>query len=79
MAGPNLEIFRFGLYLFFPLAIMAHFGNPDWYRRHVLPYKDRIIPKDNKQKLPHTHSEVVAELERRKAERLRRKLENEQS
>lgn len=37
MAGPNLEIFKFGLYVFFPVAIMFHYGNPEWYERHVLP------------------------------------------
>lgn len=37
MAGPNLEIFKFGLYLFFPLAIMVHYGDVAWYNRNVLP------------------------------------------
>ena len=37
MAGPNVELFKFGLYLFFPLAIMIHVGDPDWYERHVRP------------------------------------------
>lgn len=78
MAGPRLEIFRFGFYLFFPLIVMAHFGDPDWYKRNVLPYKDRLIPKEKDIKLPHTHSGVVAELERRKTERQRRRLETQQ-
>ena len=37
MAGPNLELFKFGMYLFFPLAVMVHYGDPEWYQRNVLP------------------------------------------
>src|SRR3984957_15057047 len=42
MAGPNLEIFRFGLYLFVPLFALLHFGDPSWYHNHVLPVSPRI-------------------------------------
>ena len=37
MAGPNLEVFKFGLYLFVPMFALLHFGDPDWYHNHVLP------------------------------------------
>ena len=37
MGGPGLEIFKFSLYLFVPVAALIHFGDPDWYRRNVLP------------------------------------------
>ncbi len=37
MGGPNLEIFKFSLYLFIPIAALVHFGDPDWYRANVLP------------------------------------------
>ncbi|TIA92553.1 hypothetical protein E3P99_00543 [Wallemia hederae] len=37
MGGPNLEIFKFAAYLFFPIAFMYHFGDPDWYDRHIEP------------------------------------------
>jgi hypothetical protein len=37
MAGPNLEVFKFGLYVFFPVAMMVHYGNPVWYQKHVIP------------------------------------------
>lgn len=40
MAGPNLEIFKFGLYVFFPVAILVHYGNPVWYQKHVIPVRD---------------------------------------
>ncbi|KAF8921544.1 hypothetical protein CPB85DRAFT_1428524 [Mucidula mucida] len=44
MGGPNLEIFKFSLYLFIPIAALVHFGDPDWYRANVLPYKDKLFP-----------------------------------
>lgn len=37
MAGPNLEIFKFSLYLLVPIGALLHFGDPDWYRNHVIP------------------------------------------
>ena len=37
MGGPNLEIFKFTLYLFVPIAALIHFGNPEWYRTKVVP------------------------------------------
>lgn len=63
MAGPHLEVFKFGvrpclrdplqelmriaqLYVFFPIAIMIHYGDPDWYAKHVLPYKDAFVRAD---------------------------------
>lgn len=48
MAGPNLEVFKFGLYLFFPLAIMIHYGDPDWYRNNVLPIRDQFWPDERR-------------------------------
>ena len=37
MGGPNLEIFKFTLYLVVPLAALIHFGDPEWYRTKVVP------------------------------------------
>jgi len=37
MGGPNLEIFKFTLYLCVPLAALIHFGDPEWYRTTVVP------------------------------------------
>ena len=37
MGGPNLEIFKFTLYLVVPLAALIQFGNPEWYRTTVVP------------------------------------------
>lgn len=36
MGGPNLEVFKFAVYVFFPVAMMLHYGDPEWYRRNVL-------------------------------------------
>lgn len=40
MAGPNLEVLKFGFYLFFPIATLVHYGNPAWYQKHVIPVKN---------------------------------------
>ena len=42
MGGPNLEIFKFSLYLFVPIAALVHFGDPEWYRTTVVPV--RFVP-----------------------------------
>ena len=39
MGGPNLEVFKFSLYLFFPLATLVHYSNPRWYQEHVVPVR----------------------------------------
>jgi protein PET100 len=39
MGGANLELFRFAFYLFFPVAALFHYGNPEWYNQHVLPVR----------------------------------------
>lgn len=43
MGGPNLEIFKFSLYLICPILALVHFGDPDWYRQHVVPVGDQFI------------------------------------
>ncbi|ESK91995.1 hypothetical protein Moror_10361 [Moniliophthora roreri MCA 2997] len=48
MGGPNLEIFKFSLYLFVPIFAFIKFGDPDWYRNIVVPYKDQLFPPDEK-------------------------------
>ena len=39
MGGPNLEVFKFSVYVFFPVVMLFHFGNPDWYAKNVLPVR----------------------------------------
>ncbi|PWN98118.1 hypothetical protein FA09DRAFT_329748 [Tilletiopsis washingtonensis] len=70
MAGPNVELFKFGLYLFFPLAIMIHVGDPDWYERHVRPIRDSFWPSpDTLYVPPRDQASIKSELERLRAER----------
>lgn len=75
MAGPNLELFKFGIYLFFPIGMMYYYGNPEWWFDHVLPYKEKFFPQEKMAKppLPQDHSAVRRELDRIKAERLARR------
>jgi hypothetical protein len=47
MGGPNLELFRFAFYVFFPVAMLVHYGDPDWYSRHVLPVRTRDTPLEH--------------------------------
>ncbi|KAG9006741.1 hypothetical protein FRB94_013865 [Tulasnella sp. JGI-2019a] len=72
MAGPNLELFKFGVYVFFPVAIMLHYGNPDWYIENILPYRERFWPSPSvtASRIPHNSTELQNELERLKSRRL---------
>ncbi|GAO13880.1 uncharacterized protein UV8b_03886 [Ustilaginoidea virens] len=61
MGGINLEIFKFGLYVMFPIGIMYHFGtNLD--SRFSVP---NFYPKPEEcNRLPRDRDEVKAEYER---------------
>jgi hypothetical protein len=37
MAGPNLEVFKFGVYVFFPVLMLLRYGDSKWYQNHVIP------------------------------------------
>ena len=37
MAGPNLEVFKFGVYVFFPVLMLLRYGDSEWYQNHVIP------------------------------------------
>lgn len=43
MGGPNLEIFKFSIYLFVPIAALIHFGDPEWYKSTVIPVCPTLI------------------------------------
>lgn len=79
MGGPNLEVFKFALYVFFPVAMMLHYGDPEWYRRNVLSYKDRIFPPDDRlvTKLPTDQTALKEELAKIRARKAERKAEME--
>ncbi|KAK7187188.1 hypothetical protein DPSP01_003992 [Paraphaeosphaeria sporulosa] len=81
MAGPNLEVFKFGMYIMFPIGIMYYFGTnldgkfsvPDFW------------PKpEQTHRIPYEREEIKAELERLKArnaemKRLRERREREEA
>ncbi|KAJ1035737.1 hypothetical protein NDA13_000397 [Ustilago tritici] len=74
MAGPNLELFKFGVYLFFPLAVMVHYGDPEWYHRNVLPIRDQFWPKEESlYRPPRNSDDVKSALDEMKAKRLARR------
>ncbi|KAF9483775.1 hypothetical protein BDN70DRAFT_851071 [Pholiota conissans] len=79
MGGPNLEIFKFSIYLFVPIAALVHFGDPDWYRSTVIPYRDKLFPSlgRNDMHIPKEQSAIREELARIKAERLARRAQRE--
>ena len=39
MAGPNLEVFKFAVYVFFPVLVFLHYGDPEWHRTNVIPVR----------------------------------------
>jgi len=53
MAGPNLEAFKFGLYVFFPVIMLLKYGDSEWYQNNVVPVS-----------IPATLQETVAWLPR---------------
>ncbi|SHO77519.1 Uncharacterized protein MSYG_1859 [Malassezia sympodialis ATCC 42132] len=58
MAGPNMEVFRFGLYLLFPLGFMLYFGDPSFYEKHVLPLRDRFTPPETGFRQPRSLDDI---------------------
>ncbi|THH14327.1 hypothetical protein EW146_g5988 [Bondarzewia mesenterica] len=81
MAGPNLEVFKFAVYVFFPVLVFLHYGDPEWYNTNVIPYKERIFPSEQKttRTLPTNHLSVREELERIKAQKVARRAEKDQA
>ncbi|CAL1704109.1 unnamed protein product [Somion occarium] len=79
LRGGNLEVLKFSVYVFFPVALMIHFGDPDWYNKHVTPYKDHIFPPDHKlvTKLPTDQASLREELAKIKAKKLEKLAERE--
>lgn len=67
MGGINLEVFKFGMYLLFPIGTMYYFGtNLD--SRFVVP--DFWPKPENANKVPTDREEIREELERLRARRL---------
>ncbi|KAH0609846.1 uncharacterized protein H6S33_012392 [Morchella sextelata] len=70
MGGSNLEVFKFGMYIMFPIAVMYYFGtNLD--NRFSVP---NFWPKENEtHKIPFDRDEIKAELERLRKRRLEKR------
>ncbi|KAI0097076.1 hypothetical protein F4814DRAFT_125413 [Daldinia grandis] len=77
MGGLNLEVFKFGMYVMFPIGIMYYFGtNLD--ERFAVP--DFWPKAEQANKVPMDRDEIHAELQRLRARRLYlrdKRLENE--
>ncbi|XXH04426.1 alpha 1,2 mannosyltransferase [Hypoxylon texense] len=77
MGGLNLEVFKFGMYVMFPIGIMYYFGtNLD--ERFSVP--DFWPKPEQANKVPTDKDEIHAELQRLRARRLYlrdKRLENE--
>ena len=43
MAGPNLEVFKFGLYVFFPVLMLLKYGDSEWYQNNVIPVSAPVV------------------------------------
>jgi len=72
MGGPNLEIFKFGMYIMFPIAWMYYFGT-NLENRFAVP--DFWPKPESTYKIPFEKEEIHSELERLKRRRLeQRKL-----
>ncbi|KAK3399273.1 hypothetical protein B0T20DRAFT_478636 [Sordaria brevicollis] len=67
MGGLNLEVFKFGMYVMFPIGIMFYFGtNLD--QRFTVP--DFWPKPENANKVPFDREEIHEELQRLRARRL---------
>ncbi|KAL2124430.1 hypothetical protein VTJ04DRAFT_795 [Mycothermus thermophilus] len=67
MGGLNLEVFKFGVYVMFPIGIMYYFGTNLDSRFSVPDFWPR---PEQTNKVPFEREEIHAELERLRARRL---------
>ncbi|KAG0139380.1 hypothetical protein CROQUDRAFT_85153 [Cronartium quercuum f. sp. fusiforme G11] len=80
MAGPNLELVKFGMYVFFPIALMIHYGDPEWYRKFVLPDKREFLRMDRPEPTPPRNmTELKRDLQELKNQRDKRLLHSNQT
>ncbi|MCJ1265370.1 hypothetical protein MMC22_005247 [Lobaria immixta] len=70
MGGTNLEIFKFGMYIMFPIGWMYYFGT-NLESRFSVP--DFWPKPENTHRIPFERGELEEELERLKKERLDRR------
>ncbi len=48
MAGPNLEVFKFAVYVFFPVLVFLRYGDPEWYQTNVIPVRFPLLTESCK-------------------------------
>ncbi|KAI9677670.1 MAG: hypothetical protein M1817_006625 [Caeruleum heppii] len=70
MGGPNLEVFKFGMYIMFPIATMYYFGTNLDNRFSV---RDFWPAPETTHRIPFERDEMKAELDRLRARRLERR------
>ncbi|KAI8602757.1 hypothetical protein EDD21DRAFT_370996 [Dissophora ornata] len=73
MAGPKLEVFKFGVYIFTPVMFMVYFGAPEFYDKHVRGSKFWPAPEVVNTRTGIDKKELLYEVERLKQERLARR------
>ncbi|CZT50178.1 related to cytochrome-c oxidase assembly protein [Rhynchosporium secalis] len=67
MGGPNLEVFKFGMYIMFPIGIMYYYGtNLD--KRFAVP--DFWPKPEQTNRIPFDKDEIHSELERLRQRRM---------
>ena len=53
--GSRIELFRIGVYIFFPVAVFYYFNNPEFFDEYVLKTQKALYPPEEKLvKLPKT-------------------------
>ncbi|RIA84205.1 hypothetical protein C1645_784603 [Glomus cerebriforme] len=66
MGGANLELFKFSVYIFFPVATMYYFGAPEFYENHVRQIK---FWPEKTNRPPTSREEILIEIEKLKAKK----------
>lgn len=70
-----MELFKFGMYVFFPIVVMVHYGDPEWYRKYVLPDRPEFLRLDKAAPSPPRNpSELQQELDHFKQLREERRM-----
>ncbi|KAA1114290.1 hypothetical protein PGT21_003097 [Puccinia graminis f. sp. tritici] len=68
------------MYVFFPILVMVHYGDPDWYHKYVLPDRSQFLKLDKMAPSPpRNRSELQQELEHFKQLREERKQKQNHS
>lgn len=70
MAGSRLEVFKFGVYVMFPIAMMYYFG-VNLEQRFSVP--NFWPPEERTNRIPFEREEIKAELEKFKREAAERR------